>query len=422
MDNSQQPVKGFVSTGITPEILSVLRSAHLTAPTPIQEKAIPVALQGADIVGIAQTGTGKTLAFSLPIIQNLRTSSGRALILVPTRELALQVEESIRRITRHLNPIQRTVCLIGGVPAYRQIKDLKSRPRIVIATPGRLNDLLDRKVLDLSDVVTLVLDEADRMLDMGFMPQIKQILEHMPKERQTMLFSATMATEVSGIATKYMQNPIRIEVSEPGLAASQIDQELCYVSQTGKTDLLQQFLNTHSGTVLVFSRTKHGASNLSKKLQVMGYTSTEIHSNRSLGQRRMALDGFKSGKYRVLVATDVAARGIDVRNISLVVNYDLPDAAEDYVHRIGRTGRAGKSGKAVSFATHEQYRDVKAIERLTKNTLPLSELSEKPQAQVSHHQAPSHARRPYGSNNAPSRRKTRTFYSGSVPTSRFQRS
>jgi ATP-dependent RNA helicase RhlE len=373
MQTAHQPILGFDATGIAPELLSALQKAGLTTPTPIQGRAIPVALEGTDLIGIAQTGTGKTLAFALPILDKLlHNEIKRALVILPTRELALQVEQSIRKISQYLPHAPRTISLIGGMPIYRQIRELKSNPQILLTTPGRLRDHLDQKTLNLSEVGMLVLDEADRMLDMGFAPQIKYVCSTLPAGHQTMLFSATMAPEIASLAAAYLHNPVRIEVATAGSNNAQIKQELVYTTQDNKTNLLNELLNEHAGTVLVFSRTKHGATKLAKKVQDLGHTAAEIHSNRSLGQRRQALDGFKSGKYRVLVATDVASRGIDVPDISVVINYDLPDAAEDYVHRIGRTGRASSHGLAISFATHDQVRDIKAIERLVKNAIPLS--------------------------------------------------
>lgn len=379
MQPQEQPIVGFDQTGLTPEILSILTKNGMTVPTPIQAQALPVALKGTDVLGIAQTGTGKTLAFALPIIEKLRVEPGKALVLVPTRELALQVEESIRTVTRFLNPGVRTISLIGGAPIYRQIRDLRANPRIVIATPGRLQDLMNQGAISLRDVTVLVLDEADRMFDMGFAPQIQKIVNSVPNERQTLLFSATMPPEITTLANAYMVNPVRIEVARAGTSATLVHQEVCYVAQSNKSNTLKQVLTDHDGSVLVFSRTKHGATKLSRHLRDMGHEAAEIHSNRSLYQRRQALDGFKSGRYRVLVATDIAARGIDVRNIEVVVNYDLPDAPEDYVHRIGRTGRAGQTGKAISFATHDQLRTVRTIERLINKQLVLSEHSEAPQ-------------------------------------------
>jgi ATP-dependent RNA helicase RhlE len=369
------PALGFNDTGLTPEVLAALTKNGITVPTPIQAKAIPVGLTGQDIIGIAQTGTGKTFAFGLPIIEHLRKNDGKAVILVPTRELALQVEESLRAVTRNLPQPIRTVCLIGGMPIYRQIQILRNHPRLIVATPGRLQDHLNQRTVTLADANIVVLDEADRMLDMGFAPQIKQILNAVPDKRQMMLFSATMAPEIAQLAAAYLENPERIEVQKAGSNNEQIAQELCYVSNDKKHDLLHTVLNAHSGSVLVFSRTKHGAKKLTFKLQQTGHTAAEIHSNRSLGQRRQALDGFKSGRYRVLVATDVASRGIDVPDVALVVNFDLPDASEDYIHRIGRTGRAGKTGKAISFATPDQRRDVAGIERLMNKKMALSEHS-----------------------------------------------
>jgi len=333
-------------------------------------------MQDVDLIGVAQTGTGKTLAFALPIIEKLREDAGKALILAPTRELALQIEESFQRILTKLRPSIRTTTLIGGMSVNNQIQALRMNPRIIIATPGRLWDHMQQRTIDLSAVNTLVLDEADRMLDMGFLPQIRRIITAIPSARQTMLFSATMAPEVVHLASQYMNVPVRIEVAVPGAAPEDIEQQLCYVSSDRKPEILERILRTHEGSILVFSRTKHGAAKLNRRLQIAGHNATEIHSNKSLSQRRFALDGFKSGRFRVLIATDVAARGIDVHDIALVVNYDLPDVAQDYVHRIGRTGRAGKSGLAISLAEPDQQKDVRAIESLINRELPLSEFSE----------------------------------------------
>jgi len=371
----------FADTGLCAPILEALNTLQLTIPTAIQAQAIPIARKGQDVMGIAQTGTGKTFAFALPILEKLLANPGKALIVVPTRELALQVEESIKRVTRLLSPGIRSVTLIGGEPIYRQKADLRNNPRIIVCTPGRLRDHLQQRTVFLEDVTTVVLDEADRMLDMGFAPQIKLIMETVPGNRQTMCFSATMAPEISRLANAYMNNPVRVEVATAGQSNLKIDQEMCYVHPDDKTTLLNTLIKDHPGRILVFSRTKHGAKKLNEKLRVSGHASAEIHSNRSLSQRRHALEGFKSGQYRVLVATDVAARGIDVQNITLVVNYDLPDAAEDYVHRIGRTGRAGLAGKAISMATVSQARDVKSIERLIQKNIAISPYSKETVAQ-----------------------------------------
>ena len=384
MEENIAPVGGFIATGLAPVILDALKRVNFTNPTPIQAQAIPVALTGKDLIGIAQTGTGKTLAFTLPIIERLLTERGKALILAPTRELALQIEENIKRVVREMNPGIRTVCLIGGEPIYRQTRNLKMNPRIIIATPGRLQDHINHSNINLSDVKVLVLDEADRMLDMGFAPQINLILESVPKERQTMLFSATMPAEIRTLVMQYMKDPEKVEIDHDavGTVNKNVKQLLCYVDQSGKEEILADLLKKHEGKVLVFTRTKHGATKLSKQVYAMGHTATDIHSNKSLGQRKQALEGFRNGKYRVLVATDVAARGIDVKEIQVVVNFDLPDASEDYIHRIGRTGRAGQTGLAVSFARHDQVRDVRNIERLTKQVLTLSEHSESPRPYI----------------------------------------
>ena len=376
MSEEQAAPRGFQQTGLPANILNSLARMNIAEPTPIQEQAIPVARQNRDVIGIAQTGTGKTFAFGLPLLEKLQNGPGKGLILVPTRELALQVEDNLRRVLRNLNSPIHSIVLIGGMPIYRQLRELQHKPRLIIATPGRLQDHLDQRSVDLSDVVTLVLDEADRMLDMGFAPQINRILTSVPSQRQTMLFSATMAPEIAKIAATYMHDAVRVEVAQAGTSVLQIDQSILYTSMDNKTELLQQILQEEKGLVLIFTRTKHGAAKLSKKLIQSGESATEIHSDRSLGQRRVALDGFKSGLYRVLVATDVAARGIDVKEIALVINYDLPDAAEDYVHRIGRTGRAGKTGRAISFALPDQRRDVQQIERLIGKSLPLGDKSE----------------------------------------------
>ncbi len=369
---------GFYGLGIAPKLLESLEQNKYTEPTPIQTKAIPIAIEGKDVVGIAQTGTGKTLAFGIPMIQRLSITKGRGLVILPTRELALQVEESLQKIGRHLN--LRTAVLIGGASMKLQLNMLYRKPHIIIATPGRLNDHIEQRTVKLDDVRCLVLDEADRMLDMGFEPQIRRIINTIPKERQTMLFSATMPSEIIGMANSYMKTPVRVEIAAAGTAADKVDQEIFFVSRDEKPRLLEKLLQEYRGTVLVFSRTKHGATKIARLVRSMGHASAEIHSDRSLAQRRRALDGFKSGEYRVLIATDIAARGIDVKNIELVVNYDLPDVAEDYVHRIGRTGRAGASGKAISFAMFDQRQDVKSIERILRKTLPVGRVPELPPA------------------------------------------
>ena len=363
---------GFFGLGLAPNLLSIVERFGFANPTPIQKKAIPVALEGKDVIGVAQTGTGKTLAFALPMMQRLATTKGRGLIVLPTRELALQVDETLQKVGRSIK--LRTAVLIGGASMHMQKQALRRDPHIIVVTPGRLIDHLEQGTVKLDRVNILVLDEADRMFDMGFAPQIKRILEHVPGERQTMLFSATMPQEIVQLATKHMQLPVRVEVAQHGTTAEKVEQEFFIVSKGAKMPLLESLLVAHKGTVLVFSRTKYGARNIARQLNTKGFTTAELHSNRSLAQRKQALNGFKNGVYRVLVATDIAARGIDVKQIELVINFDLPDQITDYVHRIGRTGRAGHSGKAISFATPDQRGDMQAIERLTRNKIRVSPL------------------------------------------------
>ncbi len=376
MQSQQRTNFSFYGLGIAPKILEALDRMKFTIPTPIQHKAIPIGIEGKDVIGVAQTGTGKTLAFAIPIIQRLSQKNGRCLILVPTRELALQVDNAIIQIARLFGI--RTAVLIGGMQMYEQIKALRKNPRILIATPGRLVDHIERRNVILADVDTLILDEADRMLDMGFLPDITKIIRLIPKNRQTMLFSATIPQEVIHIATSHMKLPVHIEVAPSGTAAERIIQELFIVKREAKQQLLAKILSTYHGSVLLFSRTKIGAKKVNIFLRRLGHNSAEIHSDRSLGQRREALDGFKRGRYRILVATDIAARGIDVIGIELVINYDLPEDAGNYVHRIGRTGRAGHEGRAISFATPDQGTDVRNIEKLIKTALPVSEHPEFP--------------------------------------------
>ncbi len=296
-----------------------------------------------------------------------KNKGSQGLIIVPTRELAIQVEETFHKVAKHLGV--RTALLIGGTSFFHQKLALRDHPHILIGTPGRMIDHLKQKTLQLSQVQILVLDEADRMLDMGFAPQIKQILKEVPAKRQTMLFSATMPGELLQIAHSYMQSPLRVEVAPSGSTAENIEQAFIVMNKDDKMKELTSLLREMPGTVLVFCRTKHGATKLTKQLRDQNFTAAEIHSNRSLGQRRAALDGFKSGRYRILVATDIAARGIDVKEIGLVLNYDLPDNPDDYVHRIGRTGRAGRAGVAISFAMPDQKREVETIERLVRRSL-----------------------------------------------------
>ncbi|MFC1483168.1 DEAD/DEAH box helicase, partial [Candidatus Margulisiibacteriota bacterium] len=363
-------IKSFNNLGIDQKIIEYLKEIKFKNPTPIQYKAIPIANERKDIIGIAQTGTGKTLAFGIPMVQMLSKERGIGLVIVPTRELAMQVDQVIRQIAK-LYGLQ-SVVIIGGASMQMQIKAIKRNPRIIIATPGRLIDLTDKKIVKLYDVKLLVLDEADRMFDMGFAPQIKEIMKSVPKKRQTMLFSATIPHEVVEIATRFMQSPLSVEVAPSGTTAENISQELFIVNNHDKKNILFKHLEQYKGSILIFTRTKHGAKKLNKIINERGYRSAEIHSNRSMSQRKLALEGFKSGRYRILIATDIAARGIDVSDIELVINFDLPDDAENYIHRIGRTARAGKKGHSISLATPDQGKNIKQIERLIKIEIQVS--------------------------------------------------
>ncbi|TSC97607.1 MAG: ATP-dependent RNA helicase RhlE [Parcubacteria group bacterium Greene0714_21] len=379
--HSPELQRGFSGLGIAPKLLEILAWLKFTTPTPIQYKAIPVAVEGKDVIGIAQTGTGKTLAFGVPLIQRImQTKEGMGLIILPTRELALQVNEMLLKVGRTL-PI-RTAVLIGGASISYQIQALRRNPHIIIGTPGRIIDHLNQRTLDFRKVIILILDEADRMFDMGFAPQITKILQAVPKERQTMLFSATMPDNIMRIATSHMKLPVRVEIARSGTTVDKVEHELFVVRKDQKNPLLDKLLNSYKGSVLLFSRTKFGAKRICRDIKNMGHSVAEIHSNRSLAQRREALEGFKIGKYRVLVATDIASRGIDVKGIELVLNYDLPESPEDYVHRIGRTARAGREGRAISFVMPEQRHKVRDIERLTRIVLPVSQLPELPRARL----------------------------------------
>lgn len=375
MTQKNETNSDFSNLGISPTILKQLKKLNFNTPTPIQAQAIPIGIKGQDLMGIAQTGTGKTLAFGIPMLQSLYQNKGAGLVVLPTRELALQVNESLKSLGSSFG--LRTAILIGGTPIEPQTRSLNQRPHIIIATPGRLIDHLNRKRAILNNVKILVLDEADRMLDMGFEPDIKKILSAIPaSRRQTMLFSATMPEKITRIAKSYMRSPLRVEVAPAGTTAQNIIQEVFIVPKPKKLSLLNQLLSEYTERVLIFSRTKHGAKNITRTLNVLGHKSAEIHSNRSLNQRTKALKDFKSGMVRVLVATDIASRGIDVKDIQLVINFDLPDQPEDYVHRIGRTARAGKNGKAISFVAPDQKRDILIIERLVRTRLPIKPLPE----------------------------------------------
>lgn len=365
----------FKELNITEPILKALVNKNYEKPTPIQEKAIPVALCGRDMLGIAQTGTGKTAAFAIPIIQQLekpelknRKRQVKALILTPTRELAIQIDECFRDYTKHTD-LRHTV-IFGGVNQNPQVDILKRGIDILIATPGRLLDLISQKYISLEHVRHFVLDEADRMLDMGFIHDIKRLLPLLPKQRQTLLFSATMPVTISNLSKSILHNPARVEVAPVSSVVDTIKQSLYFVEKPQKSSLLIDILHEESKkTVLIFSRTKHGADKLARVLNKQGIGCESIHGNKTQNARQRALTNFKSGKTRVIVATDIAARGIDIANLELVINYDLPDMAETYVHRIGRTGRAGNTGTALTFCANEDKSMLREIQKLTGKKL-----------------------------------------------------
>ena len=358
----------FAALGLSQKSLAALARAGFEAPTPIQAQAIPPALAGKDVIGSAATGTGKTLAFVLPILERLEGKHGtRALVLAPTRELALQIEEQVERF-RHGHHL-RSAVVIGGVGMAPQTQAFQKGVEIVVATPGRLNDHLDSGTARLDQVEILVLDEADRMLDMGFLPQLRRILKHVPRARQSLLFSATMAGEVADFAREHLRDPVRVEVARSGTTVERAQQQVFLVGQEEKTALLLALLEQDDLSTLVFTRTKRRADRVARSLLRAGHEVAVIHADRSQGQRRAALEGFRSGKHRVLVATDIAARGIDVAEIGHVVNFDLPHLPEDYVHRIGRTARAEASGRASSFAAPDEHELLRGIEKFTRKAV-----------------------------------------------------
>jgi len=352
----------------SPVLRRNLAAGKFVTPTPVQAQAIPPALEGKDIVATAQTGTGKTLAFTLPILQALTSKAlvpgPQALILSPTRELALQIHEVFVEMAKGTGV--KTAVVVGGMSEAAQLKSLRLGAQVVIATPGRLCDYLERNLTTLSAVKIAVLDEADRMLDMGFLPAVESILRKTSQQRQTMFFSATFESSAGRLVDRHCKSPVRIAVGSISKPAEQIEMHVYEVEADRKLALLLHLLKADEGSFLVFGRTKHGCERLAKKLNVAGLKVTAIHGDRSQSQRNQALAGFRDGQYRVLVATDVAARGIHVDNVSHVVNYDLPQQSEDYIHRVGRTGRAGAKGIATTFACSLEMRDIAAIEKSMK--------------------------------------------------------
>ncbi len=360
----------FSNLGLSPKVLDGVRAAGYTDPTPIQLRAIPLVLEGRDLIGSAQTGTGKTAAFALPLISRLgQHGTLRTLVLEPTRELAAQVETAIRDYARFTN--LRTVVLYGGTGYGRQDQSLRQGPDIVVATPGRLLDQIQRGMLRLNQIEILVLDEADRMLDMGFMPDVRRIIERCPRSRQTMLFSATIPPEIEQLCKWALRDPQTIEIGQRRSPAETVTHALYPVDIEQKQELLEELLRrTDYDQVLIFCRTKHGADRVARKLQQQGHAVAVLHSSRTQNERERALNGFRDGRYEVMVATDIAARGIDVEQISHVINFDVPHHPEDYVHRIGRTGRAQAVGDAFTIMTGEDVQEVAAIERFIGQKIP----------------------------------------------------
>ena len=370
--------EGSVFGRLDQKLQAAVKDAGYEKPTPIQEQAIPYLLEGRDLIGIAQTGTGKTAAFMLPILNQLvkvrrprHIGHPRALVLSPTRELAAQTAENVKRYSAHANlPF---ACVFGGVSQFGQVKDIKKGAETVIACPGRLIDLMTQGILHLDQVECFVLDEADRMLDMGFLPDIKRIISKLPKARQSLFFSATMSPAIAKLAGELVTDPVKVEISPETPTVEKINQKAMFVEKACKDSLLIHLLKTHPEwtKVIVFTKMRHGADRVNKKLFRENISCAAIHSDKTQNQRTRALEGFRKGQIRVLVATDIASRGIDVPDVSCVVNMELPLETESYVHRIGRTARAGESGAAISFVTPEERNQLKAVERFIKKTIPV---------------------------------------------------
>ena len=368
----------FEMMGLPPKLVARMTAQGISEPTPIQTHAIPHALDGKDVMGLAQTGTGKTAAFGLPLVAQMlehgrkpEHKTVRGLVLAPTRELAQQIAEHLRRMTED-TPL-RVAMVVGGQSINPQIKRLERGIDLLVATPGRLLDLLDRRALRLDACTFLVLDEADQMLDMGFIHDLRRIVGLLPETRQTMLFSATMPKQMNELANSYLTNPVRVQVSPPGKAADKVDQELHFIAKGEKPTLLIELLDKHREELaLVFCRTKHGSDRLMKQLDRAGYAAGAIHGNKSQVQRDRALAAFRNGTLKVLVATDVAARGLDIPLVRHVYNFDLPNVPENYVHRIGRTARAGRDGAAIAFCAPDEMGELKAIQKVMGLTIPVA--------------------------------------------------
>ncbi|GAB4168092.1 MAG: DEAD/DEAH box helicase [Terrimicrobiaceae bacterium] len=393
----------FATLGLAEPIVRALADKKYTTPSPIQERAIPELLQGRDLWGCAQTGTGKTAAFALPILHRLSAGAGktesrcpRVLVLTPTRELAGQIADNFAAYGKYL-PLRYTV-IFGGVGTSRQIESLNRGVDVLVATPGRLLDLMSQQAVHLRKVEVFVLDEADRMLDMGFAPDVNRVMARLPEQRQSLLFSATMPDAIRQIAENLLKDPVRVEVAPVASTAERIEQRVCHVAQSAKSALLKHWIGQNrDGLVLVFTRTKHGANNLARKLAVDGREPGVLHGNKSQNARERALEDFRQGRSRVLVATDIAARGIDVKGISLVINYDVPVEPEAYVHRIGRTARAGAEGLALTFCGESERSQLRAIEKLIRKTIPVEPHGfENVKEERKEHPAPQHRRRTSG--------------------------
>jgi len=429
----------FTALGLGPKITKAVREAGYTEPTPIQTKAIPVVLRGRDVIGVAQTGTGKTAAFVLPILHNLSSHGSpsgrrgiRALVVAPTRELVVQIEENVRAYAKHLHLKIATV--YGGVGEQPQIAALRQGAEIVVATPGRLIDLMDQGYVKYDDLEVAVLDEADRMLDMGFLPAMRRIVRALPKDRQTLMFSATLSKEIEQLTGEFLRTPETVQVGKRSNPAETVTQFVYETTPSAKLALLMHLLKDPTmDSVLVFSRTKHGADKIARKLAATGINTGTLHSNRSQSQRIAALRAFKAGTVRVLVATDIAARGIDVEGISHVINFDFPPQPEDYVHRIGRTGRAQAVGDAISFVTPgDDMANLRALERFISRGIPRKQpegfdpgaydttpiLAYRPEQQQRHHQRPQGGRPSSGGRPSAGGRPSSTSGRSSSPSGR----
>ena len=368
----------FEMMGLPEKLVGRLNELGITEPTPIQSHAIPIALDGGDVMGLAQTGSGKTAAFGLPLVTQMLAinsmpapKTARGLVLAPTRELAKQISDTLTQLA-HKTPL-KVALVVGGASINMQIKRLQRGTDLLVATPGRLIDLLDRRALSLADTSFLVLDEADQMLDLGFIHALRRIASVLPAQRQTMLFSATMPKQMNELAQSYLKNPKRVEVNPPGKAVDRIVQSVHFIAKSEKTSLLIELLDKHRDELaLVFGRTKHGSEKLMKLLTAKGFVAGSIHGNKSQGQRDRAIAAFKAGEIKVLVATDVAARGLDIPAVRHVYNYDLPNVPENYVHRIGRTARAGADGAAIAFCSPEEMDELKAIQKAMKTSIPVA--------------------------------------------------